>query len=196
MSKLKKLSSEDLDTISTDFGEILEIEVSKVISTKELEDLDLDITIDYDESTDSAELVVGNDNINISTDFSNILSGSGKTASDFMRDIALTLGDGEYAIKFEYEGPTTAVIEVARNINHLPNFLNREVNACVTITCSITLKTNFPFRFIEVLIDYLNRQFMAKVMAAVLIGVIYVLTPIDEALLVAAGTNTLATFFA
>ena len=141
-------------------------------------------------------MVVGNDNINISADFSNILSGSGKTASDFMRDIALTLGDGEYAIKFEYEEPTTAVIEIARNINNLPNFLNREVNACVTITCSITLKTNFPFRFIEVLIDYLNRQFMAKVMAAVLIGVIYVLTPIDEALLVAAGTNTLATFFA
>ena len=45
------------------------------------------------------------------------------------------------------------------------------------------------------LIDYLNRQFMAKVMAVVLIGVIYVLTPIDEALLDAAGTNTLATFF-
>ena len=38
MSKLKKLSSDDLDTISTDFGEILEVEVSKVISTKELED--------------------------------------------------------------------------------------------------------------------------------------------------------------
>ena len=48
MSKLKKLSSEDLDTISTDFGEILEIEVSKVISTKELEDLDLDIELNYE----------------------------------------------------------------------------------------------------------------------------------------------------
>ena len=48
MSKLKKLSSEDLDTISTDFGEILEIEVSKVISTKELEDLDLDIALNYE----------------------------------------------------------------------------------------------------------------------------------------------------
>ncbi|WP_296888462.1 DUF3194 domain-containing protein [uncultured Methanobrevibacter sp.] len=48
MSKLKKLSSEDLDTISTDFGEILEVEVSKVISTKELEDLDLDIVLNYE----------------------------------------------------------------------------------------------------------------------------------------------------
>ena len=48
MSKLKKLSSEDLDTISTDFGEILKIEVSKVISTKELEDLDLDIELNYE----------------------------------------------------------------------------------------------------------------------------------------------------
>ena len=47
MSKLKKLSSDDLDTISTDFGEILEVEVSKVISTKELEDLDLDIELNY-----------------------------------------------------------------------------------------------------------------------------------------------------
>ena len=48
MSKLKKLSSDDLATISYDFGEILESEVSRIISTKELEDLDLDITIDYD----------------------------------------------------------------------------------------------------------------------------------------------------
>lgn len=48
MSKLKKLSSEDLNTISTDFGEILEIEVTKVISTKELEDLDLDIVLNYE----------------------------------------------------------------------------------------------------------------------------------------------------
>lgn len=47
MSKLKKLSSQDLNTISTDFGEILEVEVSKVISTKELEDLDLDIELNY-----------------------------------------------------------------------------------------------------------------------------------------------------
>ena len=48
MSKLKKLSDDDLATISYDFGEILEREVSRVISTKELEDLDLDITINYD----------------------------------------------------------------------------------------------------------------------------------------------------
>ena len=48
MSKLKKLSPEDLDIISTDFGEILEVEVSKVISTKELEDLNLDIVLNYE----------------------------------------------------------------------------------------------------------------------------------------------------
>lgn len=48
MSNLKKLSDDDLATISYDFGEILEHEVSRVISTKELEDLDLDITINYD----------------------------------------------------------------------------------------------------------------------------------------------------
>ena len=47
MSKLKKLSSADLATISDDFGEILEIEVSKAISTKELDDLDLDIIVSY-----------------------------------------------------------------------------------------------------------------------------------------------------
>ena len=48
MSKLKKLSSADLATISDDFGEILEIEVSKAISTKELDDLDLDIIVSYE----------------------------------------------------------------------------------------------------------------------------------------------------
>ena len=48
MSKLKKLSSVDLATISDDFGEILEIEVSKAISTKELDDLDLDIIVSYE----------------------------------------------------------------------------------------------------------------------------------------------------
>ena len=48
MSKLKKLSPQDLATISDDFGEILETEVSKAISTKELDDLDLDIVISYE----------------------------------------------------------------------------------------------------------------------------------------------------
>ncbi|KZX10590.1 DUF3194 domain-containing protein [Methanobrevibacter oralis] len=48
MSKLKKLSDEDLSIISNEFGLILEKEVSKVISTKELEDLDLDITLIYE----------------------------------------------------------------------------------------------------------------------------------------------------
>jgi len=48
MSKLKKLSEEDLDTISYNFGEILEKEVFKVISSKELQDFDLDIIINYE----------------------------------------------------------------------------------------------------------------------------------------------------
>ncbi len=48
MSTLKKLSSDDLESISYDFGEILEREVSNVISLKELEDIDLNISIDYD----------------------------------------------------------------------------------------------------------------------------------------------------
>ena len=48
MSKLKKLSPDDLSKISDDFGEILEKEVSKNISTKEVEDLDLDIELNYE----------------------------------------------------------------------------------------------------------------------------------------------------
>ncbi|MCR5026565.1 MAG: DUF3194 domain-containing protein [Methanobrevibacter sp.] len=59
MSKLKKLSSEDLATISYDFGEILELEVSRVISTKELEDLDLDITINYDDAQLDVDVDLG-----------------------------------------------------------------------------------------------------------------------------------------
>ena len=59
MSKLKKLSSEDLATISQDFGEILEREVSRVISTKELEDLDLDITINYDDAQLDVDVDLG-----------------------------------------------------------------------------------------------------------------------------------------
>ena len=48
MSALKELSQSDLAKISDDFGEILENEISKVIYTKELEDLDLDITLNYE----------------------------------------------------------------------------------------------------------------------------------------------------
>ena len=47
MSKLKILSQDDLSTISDAFGEILEKEVSKAISMKELEDLDLDIIVPH-----------------------------------------------------------------------------------------------------------------------------------------------------
>lgn len=59
MSKLKKLSSDDLATISYDFGEILEREVSRVISTKELEDLDLDITINYEDAQLDVDVDLG-----------------------------------------------------------------------------------------------------------------------------------------
>ena len=59
MSKLKKLSYQDLNTISTDFGEILEVEVSKVISTKELEDLDLDIELNYENNQLDVDVDLG-----------------------------------------------------------------------------------------------------------------------------------------
>ncbi len=59
MSKLKKLSQDDLSTISDDFGEILEREVSKNISTKEIEDLDLDIIINYENDQLDIDVDVG-----------------------------------------------------------------------------------------------------------------------------------------
>ena len=59
MSKLKKLSSDDLSTISDDFGEILEREVSKNISTKEVEDLDLDIVLNYENDQLDVDVDVG-----------------------------------------------------------------------------------------------------------------------------------------
>ena len=59
MSKLKKLTQDDLSTISDDFGEILEREVSKNISTKEIEDLDLDIVISYDNEQLDVDVDVG-----------------------------------------------------------------------------------------------------------------------------------------
>lgn len=59
MSKLKNLSSDDLATISQDFGEILENEVSRVIPSKEIEDLDLDITINYENSQLDVDVDLG-----------------------------------------------------------------------------------------------------------------------------------------
>lgn len=47
MFKLKKLNDEDLITISDTFGDFLEEEISKIVSTKELEDIDLGIVADY-----------------------------------------------------------------------------------------------------------------------------------------------------
>ena len=59
MSKLKQLTQEDLATISDEFGEILEREVSKAISMKELEDLDLDITLNYEDEQLDVDVDVG-----------------------------------------------------------------------------------------------------------------------------------------
>ena len=59
MSKLKQLSQDDLATISDDFGEILEREVSKSISMKELEDLDLDIILNYENDQLDVDVDVG-----------------------------------------------------------------------------------------------------------------------------------------
>ncbi|WP_296879350.1 DUF3194 domain-containing protein [uncultured Methanobrevibacter sp.] len=59
MSKLKVLSNDDLSTISDAFGEILEQEVSKAISTKELEDLDLDIVLNYENGQLDVDVDVG-----------------------------------------------------------------------------------------------------------------------------------------
>ncbi|WP_296894271.1 DUF3194 domain-containing protein [uncultured Methanobrevibacter sp.] len=59
MSKLKVLTNEDLSKISDDFGEILEREISKTISTKELEDLDLDIVLNYENEQLDVDVDVG-----------------------------------------------------------------------------------------------------------------------------------------
>ena len=59
MSKLKILSQDDLYTISDKFGEILEKEVSKSISMKELEDLDLDIILSYENEQLDVDVDVG-----------------------------------------------------------------------------------------------------------------------------------------
>ncbi len=59
MSKLKVLTQNDLSKISDDFGEILEREVSRTISTKELEDLDLDIVLSYENEQLDVDVDVG-----------------------------------------------------------------------------------------------------------------------------------------
>ncbi|MDO5849379.1 MAG: DUF3194 domain-containing protein [Methanobrevibacter sp.] len=48
MSKLKTLSDDDLISISENFSEFLNIEISKRVSIKELDDIDLGITINYE----------------------------------------------------------------------------------------------------------------------------------------------------
>jgi transcriptional regulator NrdR family protein len=59
MSKLKVLSQDDLATISDDFGEILEQEVSKSLPSKEIEDLDLDIVLSYEDNQLDVDVDVG-----------------------------------------------------------------------------------------------------------------------------------------
>ena len=59
MSKLKVLSQDDLAEISDEFGEILENEVSKSLPSKEIEDLDLDIVLSYDNGQLDVDVDVG-----------------------------------------------------------------------------------------------------------------------------------------
>ena len=59
MSKLKVLTQDDLATISDDFGEILENEVSKALPAKEIEDLDLDILLNYENNQLDVDVDVG-----------------------------------------------------------------------------------------------------------------------------------------
>ena len=59
MSKLKALTPDDLATISDDFGEILEREVSKALPAKEIEDLDLDILLNYENNQLDVDVDVG-----------------------------------------------------------------------------------------------------------------------------------------
>ena len=59
MSKLKTLSQDDLATISDDFGEILEKEISKSLHAKEIEDLDLDIVLSYENEQLDVDVEVG-----------------------------------------------------------------------------------------------------------------------------------------
>ena len=59
MSKLKLLSPDDLATISDDFGEILEREVSKALPAKEIENLDLDIVLNYEDNQLDVDVDVG-----------------------------------------------------------------------------------------------------------------------------------------
>ncbi len=59
MSKLKVLTQDDLATISDDFGEILENEISKALPSKEIEDLDLDILLNYENNQLDVDVDVG-----------------------------------------------------------------------------------------------------------------------------------------
>ncbi|MBR3141027.1 MAG: DUF3194 domain-containing protein [Methanobrevibacter sp.] len=59
MSKLKELSQDDLSKISDDFGEILEKEISKALPSKEIEDLDLDIVLTYENPQLDVDVDVG-----------------------------------------------------------------------------------------------------------------------------------------
>ena len=59
MSKLKVLTRDDLAKISDDFGEILESEISKALPAKEIEDLDLDIVLNYEDNQLDVDVDVG-----------------------------------------------------------------------------------------------------------------------------------------
>ena len=59
MSQLKQLSDDDLEVISDEFGRILSEEISKSLPSKEIEDLNLDIVINYDDGQLNVDVDVG-----------------------------------------------------------------------------------------------------------------------------------------
>ena len=59
MSQLKQLSDDDLEVISDEFGKILSEEISKSLPSKEIEDLNLDIVINYDDGQLNVDVDVG-----------------------------------------------------------------------------------------------------------------------------------------
>lgn len=153
------------------------------------------ISIEYDRTTDSAELVIGNEYVNISTDLDTFFNNSGKNTNDYLRDIAITLGDGVYSIKFRYIGDTTAAVEIIKNIENLPEKPNLAINASVILTFSFTLKIDFPYRFKNELLSNLNPEFLFIVGFLGIAIFIYWATPIDEIIMTMLASGTVGTIF-
>ncbi|MDR0900716.1 MAG: DUF3194 domain-containing protein [Methanobrevibacter sp.] len=83
MKKLKKLSQEDLDDISEYFSKIATDLILKDISSKEIADLDIDITVSYENSQLDVDIEVdisGDEFSNISKE--DVESGISKAYSN------------------------------------------------------------------------------------------------------------------